>query len=85
MTRLLCAWLLLLVLTCAGCALTLEDLRSGEYTGQVSETWEQPSADEGGQPTWWLRYAGYEGGDKEVEITREAYEVLRPGDRLPLE
>jgi hypothetical protein len=85
MTRLIRALVLSSLLACSGCALTLEDLRSGEYTGQVSETWEQKSADEGGEATWWLRYAGYEGGDKEVEITREAYEVLRPNDRLPLE
>tara|TARA_R110002072_G_scaffold92764_2_gene206126 strand:+ start:52 stop:309 length:258 start_codon:yes stop_codon:yes gene_type:complete len=85
MNRLLCALVLSLLLACAGCALTLEDLRSGEYSGQVTETWEQKSADEGGAPTWWLLYSGYEGGNKEVEITREAFDVLRPGDRLPLE
>lgn len=85
MNRLLRCLALSLFLACTGCALTLEDLRSGEYTGQVSETWEQKSADEGAPPTWWLRYSGYEGGEKEVEITREAFDVLQPGDRLPLE
>lgn len=83
MKRLLTA-LALSLLLCSGCALTLEDLRSGEYTGQVSETWEQESAD-GGEPSYWLRYAGYEGGNKEVEISREAFDLLEPGDRLPLE
>jgi len=85
MNRLLRCLALSLLLACSGCALTLEDLRSGEYSGKVEETWEQKSADEGGDPTWWLLYNGYEGGDKEVEITREAFDVLQPGDRLPLE
>lgn len=85
MTLLARTILLSALLVFSGCALTLADLRSGEYSGQVQETWEQKSADEGGDPTWWLRYSGYEGGIKEAEITREAYDVLESGDRLPLE